>query len=344
MKRISRILSLVIVVGIIAAIPASTQILFGSGGESSDESNLPMLILVNRLEMSEEQMEELHGILTNLLDEREQIDALQSAFEDAMIEFDGTGEELDEMLATFREDQRALAVAVRESLATSLDAARDMLSINQGIVLQRELPALLRADAAQRIAPSNDRLPNTSPMTGSRMPSSSIRQIGVLEQQLPRGEQVQSPMPGGTRMGDRREAFDQAPDRFGDDSMTSMMQERFGNDTMPEMSDERMEQRMSDADIGTMLEQMRDRVEQFGGQVPEELREQFADRFGAAIEARGSRPSLPTAGNLGQMDLRGHTMPEHSSVVGRIGEQDVDLFELLGQVADVLELKLGAME
>jgi len=37
-------------------------------------------------------------------------------------------------------------------------------------------------------------------------------------------------------------------------------------------------------------------------------------------------------------------MPEHSSVVGRIGEQDVDLFELLGQVADVLELKLGAME
>jgi len=344
MKRISRILSMVIVVGTIAAIPASTQILFGSGGKSSDESNLPMLILVNRLEMSEEQMEGLYSILTDLLDEREQIDVLQTEFEDAMIEFNGKGEELDEMMVTFREDRQALAVAIRESLTTSLDAARDILSINQGIVLQGALPSLLGVDAAQRSTPSNDRLPNSSPMTGNRMPSSSMGRRGMIGQQLPRSEQVQPPRTGDMRMDDRSGAFDQSFYRFGDDSMTSMMQERFGNDTMPEMSDERMQQRMDDADIGTMMEQMRDRVEQFSSQVPEELRERLEDHFGAVIEGRGARSSLTTAGNLSQMGRRGHTMTEHSSVVGQIGDQDVDLFELLEQVAEVLELKLGAIE
>ncbi len=193
MKRVSRILSMVIVVGMIAAIPASTQILFGSGGEATDESNLPMLILVNRLEMSVEQMEGLLGILTDLLDEREQIDGLQSEFEDAMIEFNGTGEELDEMLATFREDQQALAEAMRESLATSLDDARDILSINQGIVLREALPALTGLGAVTGTDSRVGRLPHTAPMTEHRMPS--------------------APMDRGIRG-----SLDQAPEQFGDDA------------------------------------------------------------------------------------------------------------------------------
>ena len=291
MKKISRILSMVIVVGMIAAIPASTQILSGSRSESSDESNLPMLILVNRLEMSEEQMKALHGILTDLLAEREQIDGLQSEFEDAMIAFSGTGEELDELLATFREDQQALAVTLRESLATSLDQARDILSINQGIVLREALPALSGRDTS--VAPDRS-------MMG--------------------------------KMGQGMDAAD--------------------SETMREQ----MKQR---------IEQMKERIEHLGNQVPEELRERMAGLLGGFVEGirerldgrfdsdadqADHRNAMPMQGAMGQRGERGqfsgNSLPMQrlqSDRDERAGEQ-VHLFEVLEQVAEVLELKLEAME
>lgn len=170
-KKISRILSMVLVMGMIAAIPASTQTLSEPGGESSDSSNLPMLILVNRLELSEEQMEELRDILTGLLEEKEGMDALRSEFEESMISFNGTGEELDELLSEFREDQATLADAMRESIETSLDEVRDLLSINQGIALREVLPRLLERGASLQPGRGASRLQNTPEMMGNRMPS-----------------------------------------------------------------------------------------------------------------------------------------------------------------------------
>ncbi len=245
MKKISRILSLVMVVGMIAAIPASTQILSGSGGESSDESNLSMLILVNRLELSEEQMEELRDILTGLLEEKDGMDALRAEFEESMISFSGTGEELDELLATFREDQGTLTEAMRESTESSLDEVRDLLSINQGIVLREALPSMLGRD--------------TSRASGS-IPSLPMGRADMMEQmqQAPRGAQprIQSPLMGSAGMSGRSGSFDEIPDRFAGRSMASRMQERFDDDSMPEMFEER-----------------------FGEQIPEALRERMEDRF-----------------------------------------------------------------
>jgi len=174
-KKISRILSMVLVVGMIAAVPASTQILSEPGGESSDSGNLPMLILVNRLELSAEQMEELRDILTGLLEEKEGMDALRAEFEESMISFNGTGEELDELLAEFREDQGTLADAMRESIETSLDEVRDLLSINQGIALREVLPKLLGRGASLEPGRGVNRLQNTPEMMGNRMPSVPMR-------------------------------------------------------------------------------------------------------------------------------------------------------------------------
>ena len=245
MKKISRILSMVMVVGMIAAIPASTQILSGSGGESFDESNLSMLILVNRLELSEEQMEELRDILTGLLEDKDGMDALRAEFEESMINFSGTGEELDELLATFREDQGTLTEAMRESIESSLDEARDLLSINQGIALREALPSMLGRD--------------TSRASGS-IPSLPMGRADMMEQmqQAPRGAQprIQSPLIGGAGTSGRSSSFDEIPDRFTDRSMASRMQERFDGDSMPEMLEER-----------------------FGEQVPEALRERMENRF-----------------------------------------------------------------
>lgn len=337
MKKISRILSMVIVVGLIAAIPASTQILSGSGGESSDESNLPMLILVNRLELSEEQMEELQDILIDLLEEKEAMDALRAGFEDGMIEFSGTGEELDELLATFREDQGTLAEAMHESIEASLDEVRDLLSINQGIVLREALPELLRGGASLGLDHGVGRLQNSSGMMGNSMPSLPMGRSGMGQmQQAPHGEQRQSPMQGSTRMDDRSGSFDR-------DSMSSMMKERFGNGTMPEMFGEKFGQGRGDVGIGTMLEQLQDRFEQFGNQVPEELRERLEERFSGAVENLHEHLDRSFSSRLDWLGNRAGTAVPGQGVMGRLGERG-NPFELLEQLATVLELKLEAME
>ena len=337
MKKISRILSMVIVVGMIAAIPASTQILSGSGGESSDGINLPMLILVNRLELSEEQMEALQDILIDLLEEKETVDALRAEFKDVMIEFNGTGEELDELLATFREDQQALGDAMRESIETLLDEVRDLLSINQGIVLREALPELLGGGASLGPNRGADRLQNTPGMMGNRMPSLPMGRAGIGQmQQALRGGQRQSPMQGGMSMSGRSGSFDR-------DSMAGMMQERLGGDTMPEMFGERFGQDSDARGVGTMLEQLQDRFEQLGDQVPEELRERLEDRFGGAIENLHKRLDRNFSGSFDRLGNRAGTAVPGQGVMRRLGERG-NPFELLEQMAEVLELKLEAME
>jgi len=355
---------MVIVVGMIAAIPASTQILSGSSGESIVDNNLPMLILVNRLELSEEQMEALHNILTDLLEEKETVDGLQSEFEDVMIRFNGTREELDELLAAFREDQQALAEAMHESIEASLDEVRDLLSINQGIALREAFSEML----GRSVLLGSDRSvnhPQRAPgMMGNRMLAQLTGRSEIVVwqmQQEPRGGQMQTPMQSTATMGGRNGSFEQVPDRFGYDSTSSMMWKRFDNSTVPEMFGERFSQGIDDADIGAISEHLRDRIAQFEDKVPEGLRGQLAERFGVAVEDLTERLDRNFSGTLGQMDGRaGNVMPGQGSV-GRFGgtshptqrlqsihdEQFVErdnLFELLEQVADVLELKMEAMK
>lgn len=136
---------MVIVMGMIAVIPATSQPIFGSDSESADTGNLPMLILVNRLNLSDEQMQTLYDIISDLPGNREAIDVLRAEFEDVMIEFNGTDEQLDELLITFRQDQLALMEQIHASVAAALDDIRDLLSINQGMILRQALPRLLGA-------------------------------------------------------------------------------------------------------------------------------------------------------------------------------------------------------
>ncbi|MFC2105859.1 hypothetical protein ACFLS0_03825 [Candidatus Bipolaricaulota bacterium] len=319
MKKISRVLSMVIVVGMMAAIPASTQVLSGSGGESSEAGYLPMLVLVNRLELSVEQMEALRDILTNVLEEKDEMDRFRAEFDEVMIEFNGTSDELDELLTTFREDQRALAEAMRESIGTSLDEVRDLLSINQGIVLRAALRELVGGGALGLGAPS--------------------------------GGPMRSSMHGGARMAGTSGSFDR-------DSMLSMMQERMGSGAMTERFGERMSQGLDDADIEAMIRQ---RIGQdFDDETMEAMREQMQGRFErmrehflGAVEDLGERLGQNLGGRnfgqMGQMNGRAGNAPvykiEGGQLVGRtqLGDRG-QRFELLEQVAEVLELKLEAME
>lgn len=377
MKTMSRILSMVIVVGLIAAIPASTQILTGERVATSEESNLPMLILINRLELSEDQMDALDDILTGLIGEKDSINEMTADLEQAMIEFDGTGEELDVMLATFREDQVAAAEALRESIGGSLDAVRDLLSINQGLVLQEVFPQLMGGILMGADQASAHR------MDSRMMPTAEMGRGRGMSQQSPRGRK----MPG--QRGSYEEncsgdeaLFGRTQETFGErmDVRTrvdadTMMSQRFGQTGNDETASEQMLGRMGqiavqaptkmndrmagrtredietmmaqrlgqDVDDAAMSEQMRDRLEQLGNRFPEGMIERFGEaigRFDAQMDHDLSPRNI-----VGRGDLR---HPGASSFLmqrgGVVQTEDRDLFGLLEQIERVLELKLEAME
>ena len=136
----SKILAIMLVLGLLAGIPASTQIL--SGGEGADEVDLGMLVLLNRLELSTEQMQALHGILTTLQASSDVLTASSDAFRDAMIAFTGTSEELDALIEAYRQEQQSAMADVRGMAATSLREIGDLLTLNQGLALRAALSGL----------------------------------------------------------------------------------------------------------------------------------------------------------------------------------------------------------
>lgn len=346
-KKIARILLMVMVVGMMAAIPASTQILSGGGGESADDDNLSMLISINRLELSAEQMKELQDILTGLLEEKEGMDVGRAEFEDVMIEFTGTREELDELLIAFREEQGAAAEALRESIESSLDAVRDLLSINQGIALREVLPELLSGGISRGTDRGTGQLQNMPWMMENHLQSLPMGR-GGMEQQAQRSGQMQASTQGGTRIGMRGGSFES-------DATPGMMMERLGDAGTSQMSRERLGQDFDDLNADAMMEQMRARFEQFGDEFPDELLQQMEERFGDTAQGVGARLGRDFSGGLNRPESRsGSAMTyrgrgnsrsvqrgqmEHR---GQLAEHG-DLFELLEQVNDVLTLKLDAV-
>jgi len=165
-----------VVIGMIAVLPASAQVIPGA----ADDNNMSLLIPINRLELTEDQMIGLHDILSGFLETRDGMDSLVPELEKGMIEFSGTGEELDELLATFREDQIVQMEALRESVASTLDGVRDLLSINQGIVLREELPGLLELGQGREMEAGSRRVQGVSSGMGQRMSANSMGRVGMM--------------------------------------------------------------------------------------------------------------------------------------------------------------------
>jgi len=140
-KRL-RIASVVVLLAAIAAIPASTQVLYGARDSDAEGANLPLLVLVNRMELTPEQMEEIHGLLAGLLEERDALELRRAEFEQEMIEFTGTAEDLDEILEAFRTETEEQAQATREHATDVIDQIKGILTLKQGEVLMQFAPGL----------------------------------------------------------------------------------------------------------------------------------------------------------------------------------------------------------
>jgi hypothetical protein len=146
-----RIVLVVALLGALAAIPASTQGLLGESPSSSDVAavKLPMVLLVNRLELSRQQMETLLSAVNGLLDQTAVLDQKRDAFEQEMIAFSGTAEELDVRLAAFQTEMKTARTVLGQEMAAAVAALKDTLTMQQGEILTAAFPRIVgRLDAA----------------------------------------------------------------------------------------------------------------------------------------------------------------------------------------------------
>jgi len=149
--KMLRIALAVAVLGALAAIPASTQVPQTSSQTLTGRSggDLPLVLLVNRLELSRGQMETLRTTIRELLAQRDVLDQKRAAFEQEMIAFNGTAEELDARIASFDADMAAVHVALREKTTGAVDTLKETLTMKQGEILMNALPGLMgRVEAA----------------------------------------------------------------------------------------------------------------------------------------------------------------------------------------------------
>jgi hypothetical protein len=194
-----RIGSLVVLLGLIAAIPVSTQVVFGPTDVDADGANLPLLILVNRMELSPEQMVAIHGLLDGVLEQRRALEARRAEFEQEMIAFTGTADELDEILAAFRDETEERGEAARVYVQDVIDQIKGILTLKQGEILQELFPGLLA-----------DRTASASQSRGSE---------AILGQRAGRAGGFQAPFgrqDGNSEFGLRERWFDQMEERLVD--------------------------------------------------------------------------------------------------------------------------------
>jgi hypothetical protein len=151
--RGTRFLAVLLAVGLLAGIPSSAQLL---PGESDEEGSLGMLVLINQMDLSIDQMETLHRILTEMLTARAEVQGSSDAFRQSMISFDGTPEELEALLQAFRQEQRVLLAGIGTVWAASLHEIGDLLTVNQGLVLAAALPIPRSSLATPRGRPAQD--------------------------------------------------------------------------------------------------------------------------------------------------------------------------------------------
>jgi len=88
MKKIMVSISLALILGLLVVIPGSTQMQTSSEEVGpSDATSLRLLIAINRLELTQSQMRQVHDILAGLLDEATALEADRDAFAQEMLLF-----------------------------------------------------------------------------------------------------------------------------------------------------------------------------------------------------------------------------------------------------------------
>ena len=230
MKKVRLTLSLALIAGLLAIIPASAQIEASTEGSRSGTENLPLLITINRMELTPTQMQEIRDILSGVLSKADMLKADRDAFTQEMLEFNGSADELDALLAAFREQVNEKATSLQESAQGVLDEIKGILTIKQGEILRENLMPMREGALSTRM---QGRTPHEQAMrTGMQEPSEGINPQ-IRGELLPRLEnrfegEAQDPMTNWMRefLADHPELREKAMERFG--TINQELQRPFG--------------------------------------------------------------------------------------------------------------------
>jgi len=230
MKRVRLTLSLALIAGLLAIIPASAQIEASTEGSRRGTENLPLLITINRMELTPTQMQEIRDILSGVLSKVDMLKADRDAFTQEMLEFNGSADELDALLAAFREQVNEKATSLQESAQGVLDEIKGILTIKQGEILRESLMPMREGALSTRM---QGRTPHEQAMRTGMQGASEGFNLQTRGELLPRlenrfGGEAQNPMTNWMRefLADHPELREKAIERFG--TINQEIQRPFG--------------------------------------------------------------------------------------------------------------------
>ncbi len=218
MKKVRLILSLALIAGMLAIIPASAQIGASTEGSESGTENLPLIITINRMELTPTQMQEIRDILAGVLSEADTLKADRDAFTQEMLEFSGSADELDALLAAFREQVKEKATSLRESAQGVLDGIKGILTIKQGEILRESLMPMRKGEFSTQM---QGRIPHQQDMRSGMWgpserfnPQTRVELLPRLENRF--GGEEQNPMMNWMRefLADHPELREKVMERF----------------------------------------------------------------------------------------------------------------------------------
>ena len=150
MKRLRKAFPFIAIAVAAIVIPVLAATLPGAApagaADTTSDVSLDLVLLVNRMELTKDQMQALRDILVDLVGQRSTLQTAleekKTAFEAEMIAFTGTAAELDARLETHRTEVKALVASRRDARAAALEKLGTLLSYKQGMLLEQVLPRL----------------------------------------------------------------------------------------------------------------------------------------------------------------------------------------------------------
>jgi hypothetical protein len=102
-------------------------------------AEIALLRLLSEMELSRDQLETLHGMVTDLQARRGEILQAQLELRDFLMQYQGSRDDLAEQLEPYEEKIAQARKGFRETLASSVDRLKDLLTLKQGEILREFL-------------------------------------------------------------------------------------------------------------------------------------------------------------------------------------------------------------
>ena len=132
--------TMAVLIGLLLAVPLSAQMAGAPVDKPATQlQDMRMLVLVDRMNLSPEQMQQLHTALTNIVDQASGLKNLAASFRQDLINFHGTNDQLNALVDQYREKMHTAMTDLHEKFKTTLDSLKTTLTIEQGELLREAL-------------------------------------------------------------------------------------------------------------------------------------------------------------------------------------------------------------